>query len=190
MVRSWSRGAAVGSLVGLALLAGARPAAGDDPPGLVQAAPPPLSDGAFPCSGCHADQKPSALRRELTYHAEQQAMLAHDPQRWCLDCHDLEDRDRLRLVSGARVSFEESYRLCGQCHGDKHRSWRAGVHGKRTGRWDGEKTYLLCVNCHDPHAPRFKGVAEVVVNGKPTVAPSQRFLTPMPRPLRPEEQRR
>jgi hypothetical protein len=157
---------------------------------LVQAAPPPLGD-AYPCSACHATQKPDPARRELGYHDAQQALFDHDAaHRWCLDCHDLEDRDQLRLASGDHVPFTESYRLCGQCHGDKVRSWRAGVHGKRVGRWDGEQTYYLCVNCHDPHAPRFKGVAEVTVGGKRTFAPTQTFLQPEPRPLRPEEQRR
>ena len=96
----------------------------------------------------------------------------------------------LHLTSGAPVPFTESYRLCGQCHGDKLRDWRVGVHGKRVGRWDGEKTYFLCVNCHNPHTPRFKGVEEVVVDGKQTVAPTLRILKPEPRPRRPEEQRR
>ncbi|HET6436794.1 MAG TPA: hypothetical protein VFG59_01940 [Anaeromyxobacter sp.] len=182
------------------LLAGAALAtpalAGDAPPAhagerLVQAEPPPFSEGIYPCSSCHKDLPPNAERRELAFHDEQQAIFSHDAQhRWCLDCHDLNNRDVLHLSSGAPVRFEESYLLCGQCHGDKLRDWRLGVHGKRVGRWDGEKTYFLCVNCHNPHAPRFKGVEEVVVAGKKTVAPTQTFLKPEPRPVRPEEQRR
>jgi hypothetical protein len=157
---------------------------------LLEARSPPFSDGIFPCTQCHRDQK-DRTRRELAFHDEQQSIFAHDREhRWCLDCHDYENRDVLRLVSGETVPFTESYRLCGQCHGDKVRSWRSGVHGKRVGRWDGEKTYFLCVNCHNPHAPLFKGVAEVVAGGKRTVAPTQTFLKPEPRPLRPEEQRR
>jgi ferredoxin len=61
-------------------------------------------------------------------------VLKHDEEhRWCLDCHDASDRDALHLASGEPVPFEESYRLCGQCHGEKYRDWRAGVHGRRTG---------------------------------------------------------
>jgi len=48
------------------------------------------------------------------------------------------------------VPFTASYELCGQCHGDKYRDWKVGVHGKRTGMWNGKKTYYLCVNCHNP----------------------------------------
>jgi hypothetical protein len=43
-----------------------------------------------------------------------------------------------------------------------------GIHGKRTGSWNGAKQYLLCVHCHNPHSPHF--------------AP----LKPMPPPTRPE----
>jgi hypothetical protein len=195
----WRKGFAVRGLAGLLALAGATTGTGAERTGagervaqrLVQAEPPPLSDGAYPCSECHASQKPDATRRQLGYHDEQQDIFDHDTaHRWCLDCHDLEDRDVLRLASGEHVPFTESYRLCGQCHGDKYRDWRAGVHGKRVGRWNGEKTYFLCVNCHNPHAPRFKGIAEVMVGPSRTVAPTQKFLRPEPRPVRPEEQRR
>jgi hypothetical protein len=157
---------------------------------LVQARPPPFSDGIFPCMECHKDQK-DRTRRELGFHDEQQSVFDHDSEnRWCLDCHDLEDRDKLRLASGALVPFTESYRLCGQCHGDKYRDWRAGVHGKRIGMWDGAKTYLLCVSCHNPHSPGFKGVEEIEVEGKTTVAPTLEMMRPEPRPKRPEEMRR
>jgi hypothetical protein len=166
------------------------PAAPKKPEALVQTNPPPFSEGIFPCSACHADLK-DRTRRELAFHDEQQRVFDHDAEhRWCLDCHDYENRDVLRLASGATVPFTESYRLCGQCHGDKYRDWRAGVHGKRVGHWDGDKTYLLCVNCHNPHSPRFKGVAQIVVDGKPTTAPTLEMLKPEPRPVRPEEQRR
>src|SRR6266545_4897618 len=131
---------------------------------LFEAPPPPFSEGIFPCMECHKDQK--------------------DPTRRELGLHDV-----LRLASGATVPFTESYRLCGQCHGDKFRDWRAGVHGRRVGMWDGPKTYLLCVSCHNPHSPAFKGVKEIVVDGKLTVAPTLQKLKPEPRPVRPEELR-
>ena len=118
--------------------------------------PPPFSDGVFPCSDCHSSDIPvNRTRRELEM-VHEEIVLEHDAEhRWCLDCHSAEDRDQLHLASGELVPFQESYRLCGQCHGDKYRDWRAGVHGRRTGRWDGEKQYLLCVHCHDAHSPRF-----------------------------------
>ena len=117
--------------------------------------PPPFTDGIFPCSQCHADLKPNPQRRELT-DEHTGITLRHGPrERWCFDCHDPDDRDQLHLASGAPVPFSQSYRLCGQCHGDKFRDWKVGIHGKRTGMWNGKKSYLLCAHCHNPHAPRF-----------------------------------
>ncbi len=123
----------------------------------IAVAAPPFSEDIFPCSECHAYQETDPLRRTLGMHEEIDESFNHDSEnRWCLDCHDADTRDSLRLASGKLLNFEESYKLCGQCHGDKLRDWKVGVHGKRTGEWNGTKQYLLCVNCHDPHSPRFK----------------------------------
>jgi hypothetical protein len=113
---------------------------------------------------------PDRTRRALVA-AHDDIVLRHDEeQRWCLDCHDATNRDRLHLASGELVPFEESYRLCGQCHGEKHRDWRAGVHGRRIGSWSGRKEYLLCVHCHDPHAPRFAPIEPKPAPWRPTRA--------------------
>jgi hypothetical protein len=137
----------------------------------IQVPPPPFSEGIFPCMSCHEDVEPNPTRRELTFHDEIE--LRHDERnRWCLDCHDERNRDFLRLASGTLVPFDRSYLLCGQCHGPTLRSWKAGVHGKRTGRWDGqERHYLLCVHCHNPHRPRFP------------------HIRPLPEPITPAELR-
>jgi len=131
--------------------------------------PAPFSEGIFPCSDCHADMAPNPKRRKLTEYHENIVLNHAEGQRWCLDCHNLNDRDKLRLVSGEVISFDESYRLCGQCHGDKYRDWKVGVHGKRIGNWNGDKEYLLCAHCHNPHDPKFKP------------------LKPLPPPVRPDE---
>ena len=168
------------SLMGLALMGAdstapaikkeAIPSTAPKPAERLEVPPPPFSDGIFPCSTCHASQKPNRTRRELAFHTE--IDLKHDEEhRWCLDCHDADNRDRLHLASGERVLFEESYRLCGQCHGEKLRDWKAGVHGRRTGNWNGAKGYLLCAHCHNPHQPHFKALAP-----KPAPRPPQRVL--------------
>lgn len=134
----------------------------DDPTGTHLPPPPFKNKEIFPCTQCHdnKDLSSNPKRRELKMeHTE--VVLRHDEKhRWCLDCHDSENRDVLHLANGTTVTFEESYKLCGQCHGDKYRDWRLGIHGKRTGEWksDGEKQYLLCVTCHDSHSPRFKPI--------------------------------
>jgi hypothetical protein len=140
------------------------------PEGL-QVPSPPFSEGIFPCTSCHdgKSMKPNLKRRELTdMHTD--ITLDHGPaSRWCLDCHDAGSRDSLHLASGEKVPFTASYQLCGQCHGDKLRDWRVGVHGKRTGNWNGPKQYLLCVHCHNPHSPRFKALKPMA----PPVHPEQ-----------------
>jgi hypothetical protein len=125
---------------------------------VVEVPPPPFTPGIFPCSNCHGMMPVDSNRRELTaFHTEIE--LKHDEEnRWCLDCHDAADRDWLHLASGDLVSFDESYRLCGQCHGEKYRDWREGVHGRRSGDWNGHKTYLLCAHCHNPHEPHFQPI--------------------------------
>jgi hypothetical protein len=129
---------------------------------------PPFTEGIYPCSQCHASMPVNTQRRELSFHTEIQLQHA-TKQRWCLDCHNPTNRDVLRLANGDTVPFEKLYNLCGQCHGTTFRDWKVGLHGKRTGMWNGEKMYRLCVNCHNPHSPRFKQ------------------LEPLPPPLKPLE---
>ncbi len=123
---------------------------------LLPVAPPPFSEGVFPCSSCHTpDLVVNRTPHVVEFHDD--IVLRHDEKnRWCLDCHDAVNRDQLHLADGRPVKFTESYRLCGQCHGTQLRDWKAGEHGKRTGSWSGVKQYLLCVSCHSPHSPRFK----------------------------------
>lgn len=138
----------------------------------IEVPPPPFSEGIFPCMDCHVEIEANPERRPLEeYHEE--ILLNHDEEnRWCLDCHDAENRDVLRLASGKTIPFEQSYLLCAQCHGPNFRDWKAGVHGKRMGRWDGkERSYLLCVHCHNPHDPKFP------------------HIEPMPKPDSPEMSR-
>ncbi len=126
----------------------------------IAVAAPPFSEDIFPCSECHdAEYETNPERRLLDMHEEIVEDFDHDSEnRWCLDCHDANRRDSLRLASGKLLDFKESYKLCGQCHGNKLRDWKVGVHGKRTGNWNGRKEYLLCVHCHNPHSPKFKPV--------------------------------
>jgi hypothetical protein len=128
--------------------------------------PPPFSEDIYPCSACHADMEPNLERRELEDFHDDIAFDHDEENRWCMDCHDAENRDILHSAGGEPIKFEESYKLCGQCHGPKLKDWKAGIHGRRTGEWNGRKEYLLCAHCHDPHSPRFKRM-------KPEAAPQR-----------------
>lgn len=131
-------------------------------------APPPLTEGIFPCSQCHQGMPVNRTPRKLEqFH--QDIKLKHMPGGWCFDCHNPTNRDKFRLANGTLVGFEESYKVCGQCHGTVLRDWKLGIHGKRTGMWNAEKQYLLCVHCHYPHQPKFKP------------------LEPMPPPVKPSD---
>jgi nitrate/TMAO reductase-like tetraheme cytochrome c subunit len=125
----------------------------------------------FPCSDCHdEDWEADPERRDLEEpHDELPGkFMNHDSEnRWCLDCHSVKKRDSLRLLNGKLVQFDEYYRLCEQCHKRVYREWKMGVHGKRTGHWNGEMQYMHCTQCHNPHNPPFKP------------------LKPMPAPRRP-----
>ncbi len=123
----------------------------DEEPVLLPA--PEIDDEYMPCSDCHEDEPTNATPRELEDEHDDKE-LAHGDL-WCLHCHDADQRDFLHLANGAPVEFENSWRLCTQCHGKKLPDWRAGVHGKRTGHWRGPKEYRTCVTCHEPHTPRF-----------------------------------
>ncbi|HEY7724763.1 MAG TPA: cytochrome c3 family protein [Anaeromyxobacteraceae bacterium] len=190
----WGLGALAASAAAAALAgapepkgAGAPPLSPPEaPPAQFETPAPPFELGLFPCTQCHkAPGNPA--RRELGFHDEVQPL--HHGARWCLDCHDNANRDVLHLTNGDPVPFAESYRLCGQCHGDKFRDWRVGVHGKRVGMWDGKKTYFLCVHCHNPHAPRFTGVETKDLSGVLVQRPIPTPTKPEPRPRRPEEAR-
>jgi hypothetical protein len=116
---------------------------------------PPFTPGIFPCSQCHQGMPVNNQPRKLEMmHTEIE--LKHLPGGWCFDCHNPSNKDKLRLANGKLIDFEESYYLCAQCHGVVFRDWKSGIHGKRTGMWNGDKQYMLCVHCHSPHNSAFK----------------------------------
>ncbi|MBI2266675.1 MAG: hypothetical protein HYU64_16175 [Armatimonadetes bacterium] len=129
--------------------------------------PPPFPPRVFPCSKCHKYMPVNLKPRKLVKnHAE--IVLRHRPGGWCFDCHSPTDRDKIRLANGQLIG-DEFYALCGQCHGTVYRDFKRGLHGKRTGMWNGEKRQYRCVHCHSPHDPHFKP------------------LSPLPPPVRPQE---
>jgi hypothetical protein len=109
----------------------------------------------YPCmERCHARRTPDPTPRAMReFHTGR--VLNHGPTiRACSFCHDSADLDHLQLITGERVSFDEAYRVCGQCHGEKLRDWDRGIHGAQSGSWAGERLRRSCPACHDPHTPQ------------------------------------
>jgi hypothetical protein len=131
----------------------------------------PLPQTITPCRACHGPEKdfPVNVKRREDLLVHKNVKLNHGGVRvWCLDCHNSDDRNFLQPLSdGKPIKFEQSYLLCGKCHGTKFRDWRNGIHGKRTGSWNGEKTYYRCVTCHNPHTPKFKPIEPMPPPQKP-----------------------
>jgi hypothetical protein len=127
----------------------------------------------YPCSRCHAERPPDPNERRLTeFHT--QKTLQHGTQRgWCYRCHDKDDIDTLHLADGTKVSFDEAYELCGSCHGDKLRDYKAGIHGLTTGAWNGPRLRRSCTHCHDPHRPHFPAMTPERAPARPRTAPAE-----------------
>ena len=73
----------------------------------------------------------------------------------CITCHDGNNMDDLHSLTGAKIDFNKSYKLCSQCHTKQFKDWKGGAHGKRIGGWAPPRASLTCVNCHNPHNPAF-----------------------------------
>jgi hypothetical protein len=131
----------------------------------------PLPKTITPCRACHGPEKDFEINwtRQEVLRVHTDIRLEHGGHRvWCLDCHHPIERNYLLPLSdGKLITFEHSYDLCGKCHGTKYRDWRHGIHGKRTGFWNGRKTYHLCTHCHNPHSPRYKPMAPMPPPKKP-----------------------
>jgi hypothetical protein len=111
----------------------------------------------YPCASCHEPGRPARPAPDGTRaHANVEprhpsALGAH-----CATCHSPSAPDQLVLQTGARVSLDQAYRLCAQCHFQQAEDWAMGAHGKRLGGWRGPRVIESCTGCHDPHAPAFE----------------------------------
>jgi len=88
--------------------------------------------------------------------------LAHGDNRFCLNCHHPTNRNAFVDYDGSEIKEADVFLLCAKCHGPTYRDWKAGVHGRRNGYWDpskGTQTRLRCIECHDPHSPKFAPMA-------------------------------
>lgn len=113
----------------------------------------------YRCDECHETKKdynakPRKLEEE---HAEIKIVhVSDEEQDWCLRCHKENNYNKLFLQNGEVISFNESYRLCRECHSAIYNDWLPNAHGKRIGSWQGSGEAYSCTECHDAHDPEFK----------------------------------
>lgn len=109
----------------------------------------------YPCVRCHSQPNPrspdgkKAHGRIVLRHAREVTMN-------CESCHAPGNREGLRLLGGAAVSFDESYLVCAQCHHTQFEDLKGGAHGKRANGWAEERVAFNCAECHNPHTPSFE----------------------------------
>ena len=123
-----------------------------------------LSD--FDCYACHERKKPPVLRYDANHklivpQEHSDVVMGHGEQgrnNNCFNCHDETNLEQLLARDGRVVKFQDSPQLCGSCHGPTFEDWEAGAHGRISGYWDrklGAFKRQACVNCHNPHSPKF-----------------------------------
>jgi hypothetical protein len=121
--------------------------------------PPRIMQGGYAmhCMECHRhfESRPDTPRRLMQH---RHIALDHGLNDRCLNCHDRDERNKLVLDGGRLIPYAETDMLCAQCHGTAWRDWQRGAHGRTNDYWDisrGPMRRLVCIECHDPHAPAF-----------------------------------
>ena len=111
----------------------------------------------YRCSECHEDlESPGRPGKLQAEHSD--LIFDHGRNLNCLSCHHPDNRNTYVDQYGGEIPADQPALLCSKCHGPTYRDWDIGVHGRQNGYWDtaqGERSKLLCIQCHDPHQPRF-----------------------------------
>jgi hypothetical protein len=112
----------------------------------------------YNCMECHTLIK-ARWHYDRPMNEHQNIKLEHGNNRFCLNCHHATNRNAFADYDGAEIAQSNDVQVCAKCHGTIHRDWLAGVHGRQNGFWKadaGAKTRLSCIQCHDPHRPKFQ----------------------------------
>lgn len=113
----------------------------------------------YQCSECHNEplevMKKAANDGSQLSHWNIKIEHANQDVMNCTTCHTANNMDKLHTHTGKEVSFNESYKLCMQCHQNQYKDWVGGAHGKKVDGWAKPVIKYTCVNCHNPHAPSF-----------------------------------
>jgi hypothetical protein len=114
----------------------------------------------FPCSTCHdrslAQMKAGVPENARKAHWDIEIQHAGASVMTCTTCHNSSDLNALHSLTGQPISFDESFRVCAQCHATQFSDWQGGAHGKRLSGWGAERVAQTCVGCHNPHRPQWE----------------------------------
>lgn len=119
----------------------------------VQMKPRPHKDIYQECQNCHRTKAITDVpKKNQPQREHSQIKLRHGNQDMsCNHCHDKANHNFLR----EKVAFQSPSAVCFQCHSDVEKSWKKGLHGKRSGGWKGDRIQFHCTECHNPHSVTF-----------------------------------
>jgi hypothetical protein len=114
----------------------------------------------FRCNECHTDfQNPPTSQNPQGEHRAIMESFSHGINTMCSNCHHPENREVYVDYDMSEIPADQPQQVCQKCHGPTYRDWEHGVHGRQNGHWDrtkGDRTKLICTQCHDPHHPKFQ----------------------------------
>ncbi|WP_303317925.1 cytochrome c3 family protein [Flavivirga abyssicola] len=112
---------------------------------------------SYACTECHSKPLSQMKSKDIQKaHWDIKMDHANENTMNCVTCHNPDNIDDLRSLTGHTIDFNTSYNLCNQCHTKQFEDWKGGAHGKRIGGWAPPRASMTCVNCHDPHKPHFE----------------------------------
>ncbi|WKK65233.1 cytochrome c3 family protein [Lutimonas zeaxanthinifaciens] len=113
---------------------------------------------SYACSECHNKPVEQLQKEGLGKKAHWDIVINHADTKTmkCASCHNGEDMNNLKSITGDPIDFDHSYKLCGQCHIKQQKDWIGGAHGKNISGWKSARVSKLCVECHNPHQPQIE----------------------------------
>ncbi|MFT7611253.1 MAG: nitrate/TMAO reductase-like tetraheme cytochrome c subunit [Parvicellaceae bacterium] len=111
---------------------------------------------SFACSECHSQPLNEMKYTDEIKQAHWDIKLNHANENTmnCVTCHTGKNMDDLHSLTDKPIDFNNSYKLCMQCHNNQYEDWLGGAHGKNIGGWAEPRAAMTCVNCHNPHKPQ------------------------------------
>ena len=112
---------------------------------------------SYACIECHS--KPVSQMKGLKSqkaHWDIKLNHANSETMNCNTCHNGNDMNTLKTLTGQNIDLNLSYKVCAQCHSSQFEDWKGGAHGKKIAGWAPPRASMTCVNCHNPHDPGFE----------------------------------